>query len=546
MIAEDPLTTICAIAISIIAAGLIIAFLWRIMPGGSGMRAPPPVLKVNDGVVFHFEGSRLADATPKARQLMTNLSIDRAELNSLSAHLARKYPCVTERIDSLRQSRNAGSGVVIRSQDKNETLRLELAHGILRLTIAGPDDGVVPEPEDRPDAAQQELAILRCIAEDAPQLIWRVDSDLRVSWANRAYLALSDRLVPKTAGGDPMWPSRSIIPDLRPVEEEGAALTQRVPLMLPDLTEPLWFEVTSVRRGTSTVHFAVDTSMIIQAEAGPHKFIQTLTKTFAHLSIGLAIFDKDRRLVLFNPAFLDLTGLPVGFLSGRPQVNSVLDRLRDINMLPEPKNYPSWRDQMAALEAAAVRGTYCETWSLPSGQTYRVTGRPHPDGAIAFLFEDITNEILLTRSFRSELETAQSVIDSLDEGIAVFSQAGTLTIFNRLYTKIWGHGTIGLSDIGIHDEMALWKSRAMPTATWEHLQQSIDGSGDRQRWQERIRLMDGRTLVCRFAPLIGGATLIGFSSQAEDAMLPIHIGSDTAPPVQKARAQQRPRVVAGV
>ena len=66
-------------------------------------------------------------------------------------------------------------------------------------------------------------------------------------------------------------------------------------------------------------------------------FVQTLTKTFAQLSVGLAIFDADRRPVLFNPALGDLSLLPADFLIARPTLFSFLDRLRDNRMIPEPK-----------------------------------------------------------------------------------------------------------------------------------------------------------------------------------------------------------------
>jgi hypothetical protein len=42
------------------------------------------------------------------------------------------------------------------------------------------------------------------------------------------------------------------------------------------------------------------------------------------------------------------------------------------------------------LEEEAASGLFEETWSLPGGQTYRVIGRPHPNGALAFMFEDIS------------------------------------------------------------------------------------------------------------------------------------------------------------
>ena len=68
---------------------------------------------------------------------------------------------------------------------------------------------------------------------------------------------------------------------------------------------------------------------------------------------------------------------------------------------------------MVALESAAAEGNYHETWLLPNGQTFRVTGKPHPNGAVAFLMEDISDETSLTRKFSSQIDTSAAVIDNL-------------------------------------------------------------------------------------------------------------------------------------
>ena len=179
--------------------------------------------------------------------------------------------------------------------------------------------------------------------------------------------------------------------------------------------------------------------------------IRDRTKTFADLPTGLAIFDRERNLQLFNPALIDLTGLSAGFLTGRPTLFDFLDKLRDARMVPEPKDYRSWRQQMNNLEAAAATGHHVETWSLPGGQTYRVTGRPHPDGAVAFLFEDITSEISLTRKFRAELTLGAHVLDGLEDALAVFSPSGQMLLSNRSYVALWGEKseTLALSLIHI-------------------------------------------------------------------------------------------------
>jgi PAS domain-containing protein len=239
-----------------------------------------------------------------------------------------------------------------------------------------------------------------------------------------------------------------------------------------------------------------------------------LTKTFAQLPIGLAIFDVDRKLQLFNPALLDLTQLPADFLSMRPTLLSVLDAMRDRKMLPEPKDYRGWRRRLVELEKAAASGLYEETWNLPDGQTYKVVGRPHPNGAIALMIEDISSEMLRTRRFRADLELGQSVIDQMEDAITVFDQSGLLVISNAAYARLWGHDpSLWVSACNLRNLTAHWRSLTPPSGLWSELEAYVATIGDREAWQAEARLLDGRLLGCRFAPLAGGSTLVRFRLQ---------------------------------
>ncbi|EKD61430.1 MAG: hypothetical protein ACD_54C00240G0001 [uncultured bacterium] len=249
----------------------------------------------------------------------------------------------------------------------------------------------------------------------------------------------------------------------------------------------------------------------MQAETALRDFMQTLTKTFAQLPIGLAIFDRQRKLQLFNPALMDLTTLPPDFLSLRPSLLSVLDAMRDRKMLPEPKDYRDWRRQIVDMERAAASGLYEETWSLPDGQTYKVVGRPHPNGALALMIEDISNEMLRTRRYRADLELGQSVIDEVDEAIVVFAQSGQLVMSNTAYAAIWGHDPAELmGDSTVRSLSAHWRAQSAPSVIWSEAEDYVATVGDRATWQGEARLLDGRLVSCRFAPLAAGATLALF------------------------------------
>ena len=97
----------------------------------------------------------------------------------------------------------------------------------------------------------------------------------------------------------------------------------------------------TIKTESGAFHYASDANGIVRAELAQRKFMQTLSQTFAQLSIGLAIFDRKRQLATFNPALLDITDLNFEFLSGHPTLDALLDRLRNMRMLPEPKDYAS-------------------------------------------------------------------------------------------------------------------------------------------------------------------------------------------------------------
>jgi PAS domain-containing protein len=390
----------------------------------------------------------------------------------------------------------------IRSPTTGEVLTVRHEAGIVTLSLD--DEPVIGETSSaatEADAAP-ELAALRDATHLLPFPVWMTGPDGALEWANATCLSMSP--------GSDTWPPPSpfdpaLLPEPTP---EGASA--RVPLGTEE-TPRHWFEVHARSAGARTLYAAASIDAAVRAERSLGEFTQTLTKTFAHLTIGLAIFDQKRRLVLFNPALVDMTGLEPEGLAARPTLVGFLDRLRDRRIIPEPKDYTSWRRKMAELEAAAVDGSYGETWALPTGQTYRVTGRPHPDGAVIFLFEDISAEISLTRRFRTELEMGQSVIDSLEEAVAVFTPGGVLAMTNTAYVALWGHDPdTDLAEMSVGDATALWLARSVPTPAWGDFRDFARQGPARAEWSADVTLRDGRPLACRFVPLSGGGTLAAF------------------------------------
>jgi PAS domain-containing protein len=390
-------------------------------------------------------------------------------------------------------------------------IEAEYWNGLARITLV--------QDKDNPDhtldpltasAIEHELKTLRSIGEDSPQLIWKRDAEGVLVWANRAYIELSEAIHPVGPDAVLPWPPRPVFQEATPPAGTAPLIDMRR-VDVPGSDAPIWFEVTSLLRGTDTIHFAIDATAVVLAQDAQRTFVQTLTKTFAQLSVGLAIFDEDRRLVLFNPALIDLTGLPADFLIGRPALFSVLDRLRDQNMIPEPKDYNSWREQVAALESAAAQGNYHEMWPLPNGQTFRVTGKPHPNGAIAVLMEDISDEVSLTRKFRSQIDTTTAVIENLTVSIAVFSSSGSLILANQAYRELWGtSGDGSINSRDFLDELETWQAMSAPSPVWLKLKDALAQRAGDTAWDGSVWLDNHVEVSCHYAPLPDGNHQISF------------------------------------
>ncbi|MBK5947286.1 hypothetical protein CCR83_12745 [Rhodobacter veldkampii DSM 11550] len=495
------------IVASSVASALIALMLISLAPGTGRRRASAAERPPLEETVFLFDDQLLIDATPPARALLEAAAVSGSDWARLLAFLSPRFGDVSADMASLA---DRGRVELVSRSDAETAAPLRLlaedVNGLARITLIDPEaegSGVLVDGLSQ-RAMEDELAQLRATVDALPALAWREGPDGAVTWANRAYLLHSDAI--EAADDTMVWPLPRLF-DLPP----GPATAPRRCRLGDEGEHPAWFDCYSVGPDHEGLHFALPADAAVRAERSLREFVQTLSKTFADLPIGLAVFDRQRLLQMFNPALVDLMQLGPDFLSARPTLYAFLDRLRETRMMPEPRDYRSWRQQMTELEQAASAGYHAETWSLSGGQTYRVTGRPHPGGAVAFLFEDISAEVSLTRRFRAELELGQEVLDALEEAVAVFLPSGDLVNSNAAYARLWGvDPSSTLGRVTVLDAARVWHDQCRPTPIWAEARDFVVRLGDRAAWFAGAELTDGRTLSCRFVPLSGGATLAGF------------------------------------
>ncbi len=459
---------------------------------------------VDDTMVILIGKGQIIDANFQARRVLDRMRGHQSDFDQLRLFLAQHFDDAGKLIDfdgsgedEMLQSRDGQIQAI--KQSAGNAIRLKIRF----ITDATPSAGDIHTLR----AIETELRTLRANTSAAPFLLWRQNAVGEIVWVNQAYLDTADRL---KISDDKQWPLPVIFPSLCKLSPPSGSESRRISVGQADGEPDAWYDCHISAVGDDILLTANPADEAVRSETRRREFTQTLTKTFAELAIGLAIFDRQRRLVLFNPALLDLTNLPTDFLTSRPTLVGFLDNLRENRVMPEPRDYRSWRASISELETAAVDGTYSETWSLPDGQTYHVTGRPHPDGAVALLFEDISAEMSLTRHFRSELEQFQAVVDAFDEAVAMFSPSGDITITNKAYRDLWQLDDEEFLVGDLTEATRQWHEISAPTPVWGDFRDFAQMGAEREEWSATVALRDGRRVACRFLPRPGGATMAVF------------------------------------
>ncbi len=477
---------------------------------GSATFEPAPGQSDRDAL-FIFRRDELLDCSESGQTLLDSLGHDdtgphkTAVWTSLHSFLAARFPDLDQTLDGL-----IGAGLVELRSGRDDGLVLGLRHmrGLLhlRLTDTSAEGALMAIDRLSFDALQGELASLRAVARNAPALIWKTDPDGKVVWANSAYI----RTLQQDAES-PLhltWPLPALFADVTRDHKGRMALRRD--------DDVRWFAHSETRCEDQTLHFAVPIDAAVQSEAARRETLQTLTRIFASLPIGLALFDAERRLQVFNPALIDLTRLEPIFLAARPSFEQVLYALRENRMLPEPKDFQHWRREIVEMEKAAETGAYSEEWCLDGGRTFHVTGRPQPNGAIALFIEDVTTETTLARNFRNEIETAHHVLDALPEAIVVFGLSGQALMANDGYARLWkADPCVDLTDGGLAQALTMWSEACEPTTFWARLAEFVAQADTNDEITGSAALRTGIPLAMRVRRLSGGALMVVFQPLAQ-------------------------------
>ena len=309
--------------------------------------------------------------------------------------------------------------------------------------------------------AEGALDGLRRALEAADMPAWTRDAAGAVVWCNIPYARAVDAPDDQAAidkGGELFDPA--VRREAAAAVRETGAWSRRASAVVGG--ERRTFDAVEARTPVGSAGVARDISEIAALRAEMERNEDDYSRMIDRLSTAVAIFDKSKRLTLYNAAYRQIWPLEPAFLDQGPSDGEILDSLRAKRQLPEQVDFPAWKtQQLNAYRAIEPSET---VWHLPDGRTLRVVTSPNPKGGVTYLYDDATQSYALASQVNTLTHVQGETLDALKEGVAAFGADGRMKLFNPAFAELWRFDPALLRARPHIDEIARGVQAAVPQA----------------------------------------------------------------------------------
>lgn len=499
---------------------------------------------LTDGAVFLLSNGMVNQLSSEARALLGDC-LDQPVVRALESFLGPNATDVQSAVNRLEMTGDPvdmlvhtpdGRAFELIGRPFGAMIRMVLRDAYFLDSKLRDAEQRVTEADTVLQAHNWEKETMKGLIADAPIIAWNRTEEGQINWSSGSIRTRSsvvsseqtvDLIVARTKlNNQPML--------------AGQPQRSRIEIVVNDNSETISLHVNEIiRPDGSRLGFATDAGTAASAERTLTRFVQTMTETFAHLTVGLAIFDRNQTLALFNPALVQMWQVEPAWLARRPSLRDIIDELRATRRLPELQDFHKWRSRLLTLFENTEAADYEELWHLADGSNIRVLARPHPHGSLAFIFDDVTERMRLEQRYRHSIDLRRATLDRLTEGIAVFGANGLLQFVNQSFHEIWDTDSeLIYAAMHARQLISLCEELTVESEIWRKLHIFITGEESRRAWTTRLTMGSGRILTARFAPLPDGSTMAVFAdiTDSERIALALHERNDALEVAEEMRA----------
>ena len=184
-----------------------------------------------------------------------------------------------------------------------------------------------------------------------------------------------------------------------------------------------------------SVGYLLDLQDLDVAKKEQKLLMESQKEIFEHLSTAVAIYDNDTKLVFFNRAYVNCFQLEEQWLLTQPTLGEILEDLRSRRKMPEVSDFLEHKKNRLAL-FYNLQQPVQEISHYPDGRILRMMIVPYKLGGLMYLFDDMSESLILESRYNTLLAVQNETIDNLFEGLLVFGPDHKLQLMNASFCKM--------------------------------------------------------------------------------------------------------------
>ncbi len=355
-----------------------------------------------------------------------------------------------------------------------------------------------------------EVRANRALLNALPIPMWLKDEGGRIKWANEAYAyaveavdtaEILDRQIELLES-----PQRA---KLERTVDNGDVFADRLNILTGG--ERKAHDVYAVSAEHAQAAAAIDVADLEIAQGELDRQLEAFDRTLDRVGTPVAIFGRDQKLTFYNRAYQQLWTLDPEWLDEAPSDAEILDRLKELSLLPAIADYRAWKGKFLSVYNSV--NEFEDWWQLPDGRMLHIVANQRADGGVTYVYEDISEKLALESRYNALIQVQRETLDSLKEGVAVFSTDGRIKLFNNAFLAIWRISRQKMQQAPHVDEViALTQELFNDMQVWRQIQERVTAiTYEREPLNGQMMRQDGSVVDYATTPLPDGGTLVTFA-----------------------------------
>ncbi|MDR0630424.1 MAG: PAS-domain containing protein [Holosporales bacterium] len=366
------------------------------------------------------------------------------------------------------------------------------------------------------DAVRRADNDLEDILNALPIYVWKRDADLKLKYCNQKYADAFDTSPSEVIRCNmklPIFTNSKGLSLEQLAISSGKAQTVRKHTIVNGVRKLFEISELPLNHKKQQIGYAIDVSDEDKIQNEYDIFKKQTFDALDHISVPIAICDADTKLSFFNKAGLQFFDLEESYAMSSPSFVEILGVLIDKKKITEAKDYQTLKNTWLRYFREIV-APHHEFMHTPDGRSINIVVSPHYGGGLIFVFEDITEKLVMERERNALFAVQKETIEHLHDGILVFGGDNKIRMMNPTINEIWETDNWGTnsSDLHIKDFFSRTSDLFISSddcETW--ISQIISMSESRTESSGTIMLVNGKNIDYIYVPLPDGHNLIRFA-----------------------------------